>query len=638
MVHQFDYILFAALSLALFGAVHLLAQRGHAAPRAASVIGAALLVPVLAGGWVITEQAGNDARTSIQHMLMGYAPTYAADLGAMGHERIRPGTPADDPQYLRMIESQKRWLEANPSVNDIYTFRLDPDGTLRLIVDSETDYDRNGRFAGERESRTAIGEPYDDKNPELMAAFRGESRFQSQPYTDRWGTWVSAYAPLHGTNGRVDAVLGVDFDAKLWNGAIQRARFSVMSYLFVFVLFVTAGVWLFSLMQRNQELAVQASRAKSEFLATMSHEIRTPMNGVSGMASLLLDTPLTAEQKEFAGTIKSSADSLLAIINDILDFSKIEAGKMTLEPVAFDFRRACADIVDLLAGKAREKGVALELDYAPGVPQRVVGDPVRLRQVVLNLAGNAVKFTAKGHVRVRVTHAGGTGDTAWLKVEIEDTGIGIPPEAQATIFEKFTQADGSTTRKFGGTGLGLSISRQLVALMGGDLALKSEPGKGSTFGFTVSLLVAPAGALESDSSVPALPREKLGRHVLLVEDNEVNQRVAKHLLHKLGCTLEVAGNGVLALERLAAPHEFDLVLMDCQMPEMDGFEATRRYREREQGADRLPIIAMTANAMQGDRERCMEAGMDDYLTKPVQPSELARALAEWGFRRLGRTA
>jgi hypothetical protein len=631
MIEQADYILFLVLSLALYGGLQAHAVR-TGSPRGPRLAGAALLLPVLVGGWFITQNSGDEARRNIVRMLTGYAPTYAADLEALGHELILPTTAKDDPLYLRMIESQKRWLTANPSVNDIYTFRRDPDGTLRLIVDSETDYDRNGAFDAGNEQRTAIGEPYDDSSPELMAAFTGVVGFQDTPYTDKWGTWVSAYAPIHDRAGRVDGVLGVDFDARSWQSAIGRARMTVLGYLFVVVLIVSGGAYVLSLMHRNQELAIQASRAKSEFLATMSHEIRTPMNGVSGMAALLLDTPLNAEQQEFAQTIRSSADSLLAIINDILDFSKIEAGKMTIEPLAFDLERTCTEVVDLLAGRAREKGIELKLDYAAGAPRHVVGDPVRLRQVVLNLAGNAVKFTSRGHVIVRVTSEGGSDATAWLRVSIEDTGIGIPPSAQAAIFEKFTQADGSTTRKFGGTGLGLSISRQLIQLMGGELRLTSVEGEGSQFFFTLGLPVAPEEPLGSvlQEGAKAVPHASLGRRVLLVEDNEVNQRVARHLLKKLGCTLEVAGNGRIALQMLGEDSSWDVVLMDCQMPEMDGFEATRLWREREAPGRRVPIVAMTANAMQGDRERCLASGMDDYITKPVQPAELERVIGHWG--------
>lgn len=574
-------------------------------PVAALVAGLTALAASAAAG---REQA------RLRSLVEGMAPTYALELQRHHHADLGLDTPPDDPRYLELVETQKAWLLANPAIADVYTFRRRDDGAVVLLVDSETDYDRDGRFAGDREARTAIGEVYPNEEVDevLQAAFAGRPGFLGEPVTDRWGTWVSAYVPLRADDGRVEAVLGVDFPAESWLTATEDARRSrlLVGLTVVMLLggaFVIAGEVLRERQRRSDDVerleravraAESATAARTELLRTVTHEIRNPLNGVMGMSELLLETQLDADQRYCAETVHRSGQLLLQTLDGVLDFAKIEAGAMEYESLPTDVRDLAGTVVQLFAEPARRKKVELYARVDADVPDVVRLDPTRIRQVLVNLVSNAVKFTPAGEVELKVCRRGSR-----LAFDVRDTGIGIAEDRLANLFTPFRQAEGAATaRRFGGSGLGLSIGRGLVEGMGGSLTVTSAVAHGSTFTVAVPIVAEP-----NDELRRTVWR---GRTILVVEPHAGAAQATAALLAAAGA-LAVSAPDVKAAEKAALAHPPDVVLVEGGL--VDLVLATPSLRARM-------VVPMVTQALSG------RSGA--VLRKPVVAGELRRVLGE----------
>ncbi|MCA9107875.1 MAG: response regulator [Planctomycetales bacterium] len=667
---------------------------------AGTAVGGMLFVTAALCIWIAWSAGYYAFKGEFRENLVSLAQVAASEVDAELHKQITSPEQQESPEFHKVAYPLKRMLTSVDSLRYIYT-AIERDGQVYFVVDScePGDHDGDGR-----DDQAKIMELYEDADEVMVGCFSTQSAAATpNPYTDEWGSFVTGYAPFHDDDGNFVGLVGVDVTADEYNrhlASMERAAFTALipamliSILVGFVVGVTERVRYrdraargrteLELVARSEELqrvnedlrrsetsAQSANRAKSEFLANMSHEIRTPMTAIIGFAEMLQDRAFdesSEKRDEAISTIVNNGRHLLALINDILDLSKIEAGKMTLEWIALNPAHEIKGVFTALAGRAESQRLNYQLEFANRLPKSMMFDVVRVRQILVNLIGNAIKFTPQGQVTVTASFDIESEESAWFRVRVKDSGIGMSDEQLKTLFKPFHQADTSMTRRYGGTGLGLSISQRLAQLLGGQIVAHSQPGEGSTFVFEMKVDPSAVSFDADASSISALdsmemqrlweqasqlnellppepaspiaaantPRAETtpelplaGVRILVAEDGPDNQRLIQLLLRKAGADVTIVENGALAvaavlqvsllgaleeMESGTADGLFDVVLMDMQMPVMDGYEAANTIK---QACPQLPIIALTAHAMKGEREKCVAAGCDEYLTKPI---------------------
>jgi len=640
-IDRLAIVVFLALVAVIAGSAHVLVRRMGVREGLPFVTWLVVLFLCLGGIWFGDVQVKNE-RELYEAQFAGIAPLYAHEMARLGHERIGLDTPPDDPSYLAMIEAQKLWLEQNPAIGNIYTYRFS-NGRWRRIVDSETDLNGDGIYFGRHEQRRPIGELLSGPDARAAQSLIGEIITDLHVYEDHHRKWLRVFAPVYDSNGKVDAGIALDVPAEKWMVDLALARVMPMG-LSLCCLMATV-VWsamvqvktqaIRRLKQTRRELekarvaAESANAAKSSFLANISHEIRTPMTAVLGFTEILFQEVKDPAARAHLRVIQRNGEHLVMLINDLLDLSKIEAGGLALSAQPTNFIEMIYELCKLLRVRIEDKKIEMHVEVDDDVPEWVLVDPLRVQQLLTNLIGNAIKFTHEGSVRVSVARL----ENDMLQVQVRDTGVGIAPERLEAIFDPFEQADASTTRQFGGTGLGLAISRRLARLMGGDLTVESELGKWSLF--TLTFAAPGAEPRKVDPPAEELDTTNLcGSLVLYAEDGPDNQKLISHHLERAGAKVLLADDGVKALEMFKRLRKEgrtpNLVLTDIQMPEMDGLQLTRALREE---GCQTPIIALAASVMRTDIERCLQAGCDDCLAKPIRRDVLLEACAKWAARR-----
>lgn len=683
---QLDYLaLIGVVTLVWMGLLVRYAKVRHA--RWLVVLGGALSMLIGIGGFWLVNHYEQQQRESVRSMLQGYVPLFARGLETRGHSKLDWSTPADDPHYRHLLKTQEMWIHTLPAVENIYTLRRDDFGHLRYLVDSAS-----GRTVDGEPESTPLGDLCFEELPAMHTALLGETVFDERRAGDRWRAIISAFEPLYDDQGNIDGLLGVDFRAAEYHWQLQLARGLplIVAAILQAVLLLSMAAFL-GLMRRSQQQqaaqaelessnnellriqrelemhagqlteqnvaltlarhkAEEAVKIKSEFLANMSHELRTPLTAILGYADLLHSTldPASTERRDenfdplrALNTVQRNGQHLLELINDVLDFSKLEAHKVSIERTQIPSQQIVSEIVSLLRIRARDKGLSLSVQYQNPIPQTIRTDALRLRQILTNLVGNAIKFTERGSVKILVRYAEATLPEPTMIFEIADTGIGLEAAQLQKLFREFSQIDGTLTRKYGGTGLGLAISKRLAYMLGGDIHVSSTPGRGSRFTLHIAagrldhvpMINAPCeGESEEVTLTPAsvVLQHQLAGHVLVAEDGPDNQRLINLILGRAGLSVTLAEDGEQAFAMIqaceAAGRSIDLVLTDMQMPVMDGYSLATRLREN---GFRKPIIALTAHALSDDREKCLAAGCNDYTCKPIQRGQLLEKISVW---------